>query len=371
MASNVGITLDQIRNGTAVYQYVDSTTSVPGVVAVQKALQLLGYYGVNTTNYDGAFGNSSVAAAKGFQTENSLPVTGEIDQKTLSLIDSKLLSIYAGHSTTPTRTAVSRGFDYVNIGCSGDVVSYICSMLKSKGYTVNNTTSYTKDLATTVASFQSANNLNGDGIVGQQTYLALQNTTSETGWLSSAGEVSLTAGLLARCGFAGVLLNFYVAKLNSALNTFNINSKEKVKQFLAQCMAETASGRLLVEAGYKAGIGMDGKKYSPWCGAGFIHLTWEENYTKFSNYMKNTMNIYDSKILTPPAYATQHVAIEYPGYSAGWFWDVLSNLNSNSVINWDNTSEEICRELTKKIYGSYDTSSTRYGYYKQIGMVLK
>ena len=43
MASNVGITLAQIRNGSAVYQ-LDATNPVDGVKAVQKALNLLGYY---------------------------------------------------------------------------------------------------------------------------------------------------------------------------------------------------------------------------------------------------------------------------------------------------------------------------------------
>jgi peptidoglycan hydrolase-like protein with peptidoglycan-binding domain len=370
MASNVGITLAQIRNGSAVYQ-LDATNPVDGVKAVQKALKLLGYYAVNTDTYDGKMGETTVAAVKGFQTENNLTLTGTVNKQTLALIDSKLLPIYSdGHILKPSVNAIRYGFDYAGRGCSGDGVNKIRSLLINKGYSVSSSGSFNDDLYEKVQAFQRANHLADDGSVGQRTFLALENSTSSTGWISSTGKVSLTAGLLAQCGFWGVLLNFYVPQLNTAINNLSTTyapdlaaKKALAKHFLAQCMGETSNGSLLVEATYKAGIGGPAR-YSPFYGAGLLHLTFLENYEKF----KKEKYPSDDKITNPPTYATQHVAIKYPGPSGSWFWNKFV---SPKVTNWKGDSASICRTVTYEITGSYNDATKRHGHYTSLGEVLK
>lgn len=369
MASNVGITLAQIRAGSAVYQ-MDDNNSVPGVEAVQKALKLLGYYPIDTSNYDGKMGSATVSAVKGLQTENKLAVNGTVDKQTLAFIDSKLITIYTGHSSTPTPEAIRCGFDRAEVGCSGKGVNQIRSLLISQGYSVAASGAFDTPMKEKVVAFQNSHHLGSDGVVGQKTYLALENTTSSTGWITSSGVVNLTEGLLAQCGFEGVLLNFYKNQLNTAINSLSktnatdlASKKEIVKQFLAQAMDECCCGRVLVESTYRAGT-TGTAKYAPYYGAGVIQLTWRDNYADF----KKAKHPSDDKILSPADYATQHVAINYPAECGAWFWNTFV---SGAITNWKGDAKSICTTITRIIKNSTDVASKRYGYYQDIGQVLK
>lgn len=369
MASNVGITLAQIRAGTAVYQ-TDENNSVPGVAAVQKALKLLGYYPIDTSNYDGKMGSATVSAVKGLQTENKLAVSGTVDKQTLAFIDSKLITIYTDHSSMPTPEAIRCGFDFAKVGCSGRGVNQIRSLLISQGYSVATSGAFDDEMEKKVIAFQSSHHLGNDGLVGQKTYLALQNTTSSTGWINSSGVVNLTEGLLAQCGFEGVLLNFYKSQLNTAINSLSkanakdlADKKEIVKQFLAQAMDECCSGRVLVESIYRAGT-TGTAKYAPYYGAGVIQLTGIDNYTDF----KKAKHPSDEKILSPADYATQHVAINYPAESGAWFWNTFV---ASAITNWKGDSKSICTTITKIVKNSTDVAGKRHEYYKNISQVLK
>lgn len=249
-------------------------------------------------------------------------------------------------------------------------------LIWGSNHTVPTTGTFDTTLKNAVVEFQKKHHLDADGVVGQGTLAALENTKAYTAWLSN-GKVSLTAGLLAECGFSGYILGFGVTELNTALNSFNINTKEKVRHFLAQCMYETYNGTLVAEVGYEAGVG-GSKSYSPYYGAGYLHLTSKASYysdpapLNFYDYLKNTAKITDDKVKTPAAYATQHVAIKYPGRSAGWVWDKLKNINSSSVINWNSDSTTICTAITKLISGSSSTASDRHkNYADKICPILK
>lgn len=277
-------------------------------------------------------------------------------------------SLYGGHSSTPTPTSIATGFDYASQGSSGSAVTNIRSQLIKKGYSVSATGSFDTALTTAVKQFQKDNGLTQDGSVGQQTYCVLTISATSTDWFSN-GKATLNPGHLARCGFSGVLLNRNIVELNSALNTYGINTKEKIKHFLAQCMAETVNGTQVVEYGYKAGTGkVAGVSYSPYYGSGCLHLTWDYTYTDFYNYMKST-GVTDAKIYTPAEYATQHVGVNYPARSAGWFWDKYKKLNT--TIDWNGSASSICTALTQKIVGSSATASTRLSYYQKISNVLR
>lgn len=367
MAANTGVTLTKIRAGTASFKE-DNTTFSEEIKAVQKALKLMGFWG-SPANPDGKYGTYSVAAVKGLQSEYNLPKSGNLDKATLAKLEGLFsFSLYGGHSSNPTQMSIATGFDYASQGSSGSAVTAIRSQLIKKGYSVSASGSFDATLTSAVKQFQKDNGLDQDGIVGQQSYCVLTIAATSTNWFSN-GKATLNPGHLARCGFSGVLLNRNMAELNAALATYGINTKEKVKHFLAQCMAETVNGTQVVEYGYKAGTGkVDGVDYSPYYGSGCLHLTWDYGYTDFYNYMKS-IGVTDTKIYTPAEYATQHVGVNYPGRSAGWFWDKYKKLNT--TINWQGTASSICTALTQKIVGSSATASTRLGYYKKISEVLQ
>lgn len=295
-----------------------------------------------------------------------------MDKNTLAKLENFFsFPLYGGHSKTPSELAIARGFDYADQGCSGNAVIQLRSQLIKKGYSVAASGAFDTALTSVVKQFQKDNGVKQTGNYGQQTYCVLMTSSLSTNWFVN-GKATLTPGHLARCGFSGVLLNLGVNDLNIALNSFHINTKEKVKHFLAQCMAETVSGTQFVEYGYQAGRGkVENVSYSPYYGSGCLHLTWDYGYKDFYNYMKDSVGTNDAKIYTPSGYATQHVAFRYPVRSAGWFWDVYKNLNSNSVINWNGTASAICTELTKKIVGSSSSASTRLEFYNKISTVLK
>lgn len=367
MAANTGVTLAKIRAGTASFKE-DNATFSEEIKAVQKALELLGFWG-SPAEPDGVYGAFSVAAVRGFQNEHGLSTSGVLDKATLAKLETAMsFSLYGGHSQNPSRYAILMGFDYAGSGSSGSIVTTIRSYLIQKGYSVTATGAFDSALASVVKQFQKANSLSQDGNVGQQTFLVLSTTSTSTNWFTN-NQASLSAAHLARCGFSGAILNRNITELNSALHRSNINTKEKVKHFLAQCMAETVSGTRLVEYNYQAGRGaVSGVKYSPYYGGGYLHLTWPDAYQSFFNYMK-TKGTTDAKIYTPAAYATQHVAYLYPGRSAGWYWSEYKHLNDASI--WSQSAKDICTQLTKAIYGSEATSDIRLGHYNKISAALK
>ncbi|ABX41810.1 peptidoglycan-binding protein [Lachnoclostridium phytofermentans] len=358
---NASVTLAKIRAGTAYFQQ-DSTTYSDELKAVQKALYLYGYCPGGAP--DGYFGSGMLGAVKGFQNENGLLNDGLFGQSSLTKLEAWSGTIYGTPTATPSLDQVRNGLDYYHSGDTGTPVTTIRTLLNNKGYTCASTGSYDADLVNVVKSFQTAMGLSSDGSAGQGTLAALEDTISDTAWLSS-GTVNLTAGKLARVGFKNILLRRdIVTLLNNALNTHSINTKEKVKQFLAQCKAETDSGASLVEYIYRPGT-TGTASYAPYYGAGFLQLTWSDAYTQYKAYKG------DSKILSPGEYATQHVAIAYPGDSAGWFWNTYKSFNNNSVVDWSGTAQSICTTLTTKITGSSSGATTRYNNYQQISNVLK
>ncbi len=357
--SNANVTLAQIRNGTAYFQY-DNTTYSTEIKAVQKALYL---YGFNPGNRDGYYGASTQAAVKGFQNEKGLTVNGNLNKATLAKLEAWSGTLYGTPTATPTLSQVRNGLDYFHTGDSGSPVITIRSCLRAKGYTCASSGSYDNALLNVVKKFQGEYGLGSDGLVGQATLAVLEDTVSDTGWLTSAGTVNLTAGKLARVGFTNILLRRdVVSSLNTALNTYGINTKEKVRQFLAQCIIETDYGRALTEYGYKPGT-TGSASYAPYYGSGMLHLTHAANYTAYKNYKG------DVRIVSPNVYATQHVAFAYAADSAGWYWDKFAKINSN--VNWGDSAYNICNAVTKRVYGSDSQTRNRYARYTTIASVLK
>ncbi len=361
---NYNVTLSQIRQGTAYFQ-LDNTTISNEIKAVQKVLRMMGYYTGGTP--DGKYGSGTQAAVKGFQNENGISVDGCIKRSTLLAIENWSGTIYATPTNTPTLDQVRKGLDTFSIGDSGSAINFIRSLLISKGYSCPSSGNYDTTLAGTISVFQSNMGLTADGVTGQATLAVLEDNISDTNWLVS-GIVNLTAGKLARAGFTKILLRRdIVSQMNDMFNLYGINTKKKVRHYLAQFMAETQFGDSITEYIYKPGQ-MGTASYAPYYGAGCIQFTWENNYSAYSNYKGDPLILGSTQ--AEKNYATQHVAIAYPADSAGYYWVYCRNIDS--LLNWNSTNNEfLCRELTNIISGSYTTASTRYSYYLAINAVLR
>lgn len=355
---NYGITLANIRSGNGIW-VLDNETRSDEIRTLQSALFFAGYWSGGDTR-DGYYNVATVSAVRGFQVINNIsPFNGVLNQATLTSLESWSGTLSATRSATPNITYIRRGTQYATIGDSGSAITTIRRLLNNKGYTCNSTGAFDSTLADVVKRFQTDSGLTSSGQVMQLTIAVLDNTTSDTGWLSS-GTVKLTPGLLARCGFEASLVNStFVTMLNSGLNTYGFNTKKKVQHILAQIMAETQLGQYLMETGYVVGVnGSEG--YAPYYGGGFIHLTHEDTYKEFA------AAIGDSSIIQTPTYATVKVAIKHPGTSAGWFLRDYKRVNS--TVTWNEDDKTISTQLTKLILGNYASDSSiskRYNYFTQ------
>lgn len=362
--SNANVTLNDIRNNNKKW-VLDNTTKSDEIKLVQKALFYAGYWSGNAP--DGIYGSYSVAATKGFQFEKGISATGEMNKATLAALESWAGKLTTVRSKTPSLTYIRRGTQYAVQGDSGAAITQIRKLLNNKGYSCASTGSFDATLLEQVKKFQTATSgLAADGSVGQATLAVLENTTTVSGWLTN-NVVKLTPGLLAQCGFKQVILcSEFVTKLNNGLNDYGFTTKKKVKHILAQVMAETQYGMYLLEHGYQAGAeGYSSKSYYPYYGGGFIHLTHEDAYKKFSE------KIGAPSIVAKPTFATLKVAIEYPGSSMGWFLrDYKSSITGK--INWETmTDSQICQKLTDAILKVGASSTGRLTNYNNISKVLK
>ena len=193
-----------------------------------------------------------------------------------------------------------------------------------------------------------------DGICGKIKNIITKKNLIDIGW----SEEVITDNML--------------LKLNSAMTEYDITNINSIRHFLAQCSVESGCGEILVE---KYGKGYpspeeyfssrdfdelnnvhgspakknDGAKYR---GAGYIQLTWKENYYKFAKY------IGDDDILNK---GYSYVAINYPWESAGWYWSELKKINTKikeepdisvkrvtKIVNGGQTDIERREELYKK-----------------------
>ncbi len=134
-----------------------------------------------------------------------------------------------------------------------------------------------------------------------------------------------------------------VKELNRVLKEYGITDINSIRHFIAQASHESDDWNY---KGYGDGlieIGSDkylqDQKYWPYIGAGYSHLTWEYNYQKFSDYLKETKGIDDLLIMSE---GPKRIASTYAWESAAYFWSVFTNANevaSHADINPDKLSE--------------------------------
>ena len=379
MAINNSATLAQVRNGSFEYGLEEPIRVSAGVRAVQEALHMYGY-NLGSTGADGKYGKQMSANVSGFQKENGLTINGIVNKATLAKLEAWSGTLYeTPMSETPTLKAIRYGLAFLHVGNIGSVVSTVRGYLNKHGYSCSTIESYDSSLASLVVKFQTANGLKATGDVDQMTLAVLEDFTTDTAWLSGS-TVKLTAGKLAKAGFQGILIKpELVTDINKALNKYGITTGEKVLQFLSQAMAETTTSKNIIENGYMPGI-MGIRYYAPFYGAGLLQLTHGEDYEKFSEHINSPQNgyakdnqIYISGGAEKNLYATQHVALKYPGVSAGWVWANAKTLHDR--VDWTNAAqnaESISKRLTEIITGKSDSAdiTVRYDNYKKIKAAL-
>lgn len=104
-------------------------------------------------------------------------------------------------------------------------------------------------------------------------------------------------------------------ELNRIMKKYEINTCIRKLHFLAQVFHETHGFRSSQEYGTHL-------VYDPYRGRGFIHLTHDVLYRKFSNYMQ------DPRIILEPQIVAKK--LEYAAESGGWYWikgSAWGNLN--------------------------------------------
>lgn len=277
----------------------------------------------------------------------------------------------------PSIYAIQQGSAYLKVGDVGDSVLTCRGLLNQKGYSCNLTSeTYDSVLKSVVAKFQKDFGLTSDGLLGQSSLAVLQDNVSDTEWLVD-GVVNITAGKLARMGFGKeVLKPANVTALNEVCNRYHITSKTKVRRFLAQGFVETDKGRTFTEYIYvpgktKSEYDKQYQRYAPYCGGGFMQLTWKDNYTAFYNYMKDTLKVTDEEIKSPAEYATQHVAKNYTFESAGWYWDVFKDINTK-ISQWASLSADATvTKVTQEINGGTNGLQARKDAYAKSKKIFK
>lgn len=148
-----------------------------------------------------------------------------------------------------------------------------------------------------------------------------------------------------------------VDELNRCLNTFNINTKVRIRHFLAQCSHESGGGRWMKElasgAAYEGRRDLgntqngDGPRYK---GVGFIQVTGRFNYQQFANFIK------DPKVMN----GVDYVAANYPFSISGFWW--MTN-KMNELCDRGAT----CRQVSARVNGTDPANglADREKYYKR------
>lgn len=278
-------------------------------------------------------------------------------------------------NVAPSIEQIRLGNAYLRIGHTGSAVLACRRLLHAKGYACNqHGETYDEALRNTVRGFQGKYELGNDGLLGQATLAVLEDTQGDTDWFVN-GETRLTAGKLARLGFRKLMLRpHFVQQLNTTCRVYNMNSKTKIRHFLAQGFVETDSGKTLTEYIYRPGRPKENYancRYAPYCGGGFLQLTWEANYSAFYEYMKRERHIDDPRIKKPAEYATQYVADTYPFESAGWFWEVYKRLN-RKIDDWSPLSAvDTVTQVTKVVNGGTNGLRERIAMYEKVKQILR
>lgn len=193
-----------------------------------------------------------------------------------------------------------------------------------------------------------------------------------------------------------------VKDLNRVLFKYNITNPNSIRHFITQCTHETYDwnnatyGTALIEIGPDSYLTT--QAYWPYVGGGYIHLTWKENYEKFSTYIKDPLILFDNSSVIKSQFdalfktrGPGRIANNYAWESAAWFWGKLkSSLNKISqqngstitkVVRSDNTDEgpeprartgnSVVFDVGYAVNGGYNGIDSRLKIYEVVKNIIK
>lgn len=208
-----------------------------------------------------------------------------------------------------------------------------------------------------VKTWQKANGLTDDGIVGDDTWNKLFSTNSQiTDSVTQDARLSLNK-------LTGKVPQEVLEELAKISESFGITNNLRLAHFLAQCAHESGSWKYRVEiASGKAYEGRkdlgniqigDGVRFK---GRGYIQLTGRANYGKFSQF------IGEDCVAQP-----ELVATKYPLASAAFFFNKTKLWNTCDL----GATDEVVTKVSKRVNGGTNGLADRLKKFKVYHDLLK
>jgi putative chitinase len=247
---------------------------------------------------------------------------------------------------------------------------------------------------TAVKSWQSANGLSADGIVGDGTWAKMfaEGTVSQPSVITEPAPVPSVGGLKLE-KLKGHIPDSVIAQIPDTAAKFQINTPLRLAHFLAQCGHESGGFRATKENLNYSAKGLAGtfKKYFPteaaakpyerqpvkiankvygnrmgngpessgegskFCGRGYIQLTGKENYTAFGKSI-------NEDILSNP----DRVASDYALLSAAWFF----SKNGLHKMADGGATDAVVTSITKRVNGGTIGLADRIKHFKEYYSLL-
>jgi putative chitinase len=245
-----------------------------------------------------------------------------------------------------------------------------------------------------VKSWQSANGLSADGIVGDGTWAKMfaEGTISQPTVITEPSPAPSVGGLKLE-KLKGHIPDSVIAQIPDTADKFQINTPLRLAHFLAQCGHESGGFRLTKENLNYSAKGLAGtfKKYFPteaaakpyerqpvkiankvygnrmgngpessgegakFCGRGYIQLTGKENYTAFGKSI-------NEDILSNP----DRVASDYALLSAAWFF----SKNGLHKMADGGATDAVVTSITKRVNGGTIGLADRIKHFKEYYSLL-
>jgi putative chitinase len=245
-----------------------------------------------------------------------------------------------------------------------------------------------------VKSWQSANGLTADGIVGPGTWAKMfaEGTVSQPSVITEPAPAPSVGGLKLE-KLKGHIPDSVIAQIPDTAAKFQINTPLRLAHFLAQCGHESGGFRATKENLNYSAKGLVGtfKKYFPteaaakpyerqpvkiankvygnrmgngpessgegskFCGRGYIQLTGKENYTAFGKSI-------NEDILSNP----DKVASQYALLSAAWFF----SKNGLHKMADEGSSDTVVTKITKRVNGGTIGLADRIKHFKEYYSLL-